>query len=110
MIVALLVLAQAAQQPNIRDQMTAMGQEMDKWKICAATNARKYALNTDEPAASVVEAAIGECSAELSAVRNSVMGMSGPKEAENTVKFLVDEWRPRFIAGVFRLRSSPRKK
>ena len=105
-----LMLAQPAQQPNIGDQMAAMGRAMDQWKICAATNARKYALATKEPAASVVEAAIGECSADLNAVRYSLMGFSSSDETDRTIKFLLDEWRPNLMAGVFRLRSAPRKK
>ena len=90
-------------------QMAALGKAMDKWKICAAQNTRHYALTTKEPAASVVEAAIGECSEDANAIRINMMGLFKPKEADEQLRFLLDHWRPKLMAGVFRLRPAPPK-
>lgn len=108
MIVAIfLMLAPPAQHSNLGNQMVAA---RNKWQTCTAQNARKYALSTKEPAASVVEAAIGECSEDFRAVQTSVMAVFGPAETEETLKLLLDNWRPQLTAGVFRLRSAPRSR
>lgn len=82
----------------------------NQWQICTAQSMRKYALSTREPAASVVEAAIGECNADWIYVQSSLMAVFGPDGAEKTMKSLLDNWRPQLMAGVFRLRSARQKK
>ena len=105
---AALRLAPGTNDPDV-EAMRATGRAMDTWKVCAATNTRRYALSTNEPAQTVVEAAIGECSSEYQAVRLALFrwGFS-PAEADAQMRGLVDHTRPLLTAGVLRLRSARR--
>ena len=83
---------------------------MDAWKICAATNTRKYSLSTKEPAQTVIEAGMGECINEYQAVRLALFRVgSPPAEADDILKYMVDNIRPLLTAGVLRLRTTGKR-
>ncbi len=106
---AALSLAPGTDDPDA-DAMRAVGRAMDGWKVCVATNARRYALSTNEPAQTVIEAGIGECSTEYQAVRLALFRSgSSPAEADGILRYMVDNTRPLFTAGVLRLRSHQRR-
>jgi hypothetical protein len=111
---AAILMAQAPTYSEIGPLMAAAGQAMDRWKVCAATATRKYALATTEPAATVVEAAIGECVGDYQAAATILRSGTGDAlitndTANSILKTLIDTWRPQFLAAVLRLRTaSPR--
>ena len=106
-LAALLISAS----PENADAMPAVGRAMDAWKVCVASNTREYSLSTTEPAQTVVEAGIGECVNEHQRVRLALFGLgSSPAEADETLRYMVDNTRPLLIAGVLRLRAAQKQR
>lgn len=112
MILPLLLLMQNASEDSGKtaETFSAVGRAMDDWKICTAKSVRKYALGTKEPAETVVDAAIGECSENYNVVGRILRTADGggfmtTGDIDGIMDKLMTTWRPKLVAGVLRLRT-----
>lgn len=109
MIAQLLAIAMSMS-PVTQDQggsMKAVGETMNAWKLCAATRVRHYATTTQEPAQTVVDAAIGHCQDEFLEVRSALFSMKFTvEEATKTLDSLLTTFRQTLLAGVLDLREA----
>jgi hypothetical protein len=109
-VLSLLILLQTVQPPAIgpdRDSLAfeAVKQAMNRWKICTLGFARRYAVSTKEPTTAVVDAAVGECSADFAKLRVATIGFMGVKDGNANMEYAMGVWRPQLMAEVFRLRT-----
>jgi hypothetical protein len=111
MLLPLLLLQSAAAPGNpYATAPAAYKKASAEWKACTERVAHKYAVVTSEPAASVVDAAIGECTEDFDKARAAVMGTLRRRDSEYLMRSLINEWRPQLMASVFRLRVNQPKK
>lgn len=86
--------------------LEAFGGAVDKWKVCSARATRQFALTTKEPAASVIDAALGQCAGDYGNVEKALAASDlGPEGAAEVLTTMKTNFRELLMAGVFSLRA-----
>jgi uncharacterized protein YqgV (UPF0045/DUF77 family) len=87
--------------------MSKVRDAMDAWKICGAEYVNRMALSTKEPAATIVDAAYGECRHLIRPIQQAMFDLgANVATTDETIEFLRTNFRETLLAGVLRLRSS----
>lgn len=95
-------LAQAVSQ----DAFSEIDKSYNEYLLCTHNAAKKYASQTAEPAATIVEGAFGECQKEQIGIRKAAFAAHlGADGADRMVKIVNEKLRPFLIGVVLDLRS-----